>query len=164
MGDRLGTPRAVGIFFSTSSFNFNSHMKSLYSCTNTTLIYQHMSYTRKHTPNPNPDPCPNPNPNDIRKTTKATTLFYCQQGLEVSCVHWYTCWTHFFSLEWLSYQVLTVYNESIRSLSITCLLKKVACLRPYHVEHTGSRPITEVKQRRAWLVLRWVTAWEHHVL
>ena len=23
---------------------------------------------------------------------------------------------------------------------------------------------TEVKQRRAWLVLRWVTAWEHHVL
>ena len=37
-------------------------------------------------------------------------------------------------------------------------------LRPYHVENTGSRPITEVKQRRAWLVLRWVTAWEHHVL
>ena len=36
--------------------------------------------------------------------------------------------------------------------------------RPYHVENTGSRPITEVKQRRAWLVLRWVTAWEHHVL
>ena len=38
------------------------------------------------------------------------------------------------------------------------------CLRPYHVENTSSRPITEVKQRRAWLVLRWVTAWEHHVL
>ena len=38
------------------------------------------------------------------------------------------------------------------------------CVRPYHVENTGSRPITEVKQRRAWLVLRWVTAWEHHVL
>ncbi|RUS68520.1 hypothetical protein EGW08_023525, partial [Elysia chlorotica] len=36
--------------------------------------------------------------------------------------------------------------------------------RPYHVENTGSRPITEVKQRRAWLVLRWVTAWEHHCL
>ncbi len=35
-------------------------------------------------------------------------------------------------------------------------------LRPYHVENTGSRPITKVKQRRAWLVLRgWVTAWEH---
>ena len=36
--------------------------------------------------------------------------------------------------------------------------------RPYHVEHTGSRPITEVKQHWAWLVLGWVTAWEHQVL
>ena len=35
--------------------------------------------------------------------------------------------------------------------------------RPYHVENTGSRPITEVKQRRAWLVLAWVTGWEYHV-
>ena len=37
-------------------------------------------------------------------------------------------------------------------------------LRPYHVENTSSRPITEVKQRRAWLVLGWVTAWEYQVL
>ena len=36
--------------------------------------------------------------------------------------------------------------------------------RPYHVESTGSHPNTEVKQRRAWLVLGWVTAWEHQVL
>ena len=36
-------------------------------------------------------------------------------------------------------------------------------LRPYHVESTSSRPITEVKQRRA-LVLGWVTAWEYRVL
>ena len=36
--------------------------------------------------------------------------------------------------------------------------------RPYHVERTGSRPITEVKQHWARLVLRWVTAWEHRVL
>ena len=36
--------------------------------------------------------------------------------------------------------------------------------RPYHAEHTGSRLITAVKQRWAWLVLGWVTAWEHHVL
>ncbi|KAL1516570.1 hypothetical protein ABEB36_000470 [Hypothenemus hampei] len=28
--------------------------------------------------------------------------------------------------------------------------------------YTSSRLITEVKQRRAWLVLGWVTAWEHH--
>ena len=31
-------------------------------------------------------------------------------------------------------------------------------------ENTGSRPITEVKQRRARLVLGWVTAWEYRVL
>ena len=37
------------------------------------------------------------------------------------------------------------------------------CLRPYHAESTGSRPITEVKQRRARLVLGWVTAWEYRV-
>ena len=35
---------------------------------------------------------------------------------------------------------------------------------PYHAENTGSRPITEVKQRRAWSVLGWVTAWEYQVL
>src|SRR5258705_4586427 len=34
---------------------------------------------------------------------------------------------------------------------------------PYHVECTGSRPITEVKQRRARSVPGWVTAWEHRV-
>ena len=40
----------------------------------------------------------------------------------------------------------------------------IKCLRPYHVEHTSSRPIPEVKQRRAELVLGWVTAWEYSVL
>ena len=44
------------------------------------------------------------------------------------------------------------------------LNQQVECLRPYHVENTGSRPITEVKQRRARLVLGWVTAWEYRVL
>ena len=39
----------------------------------------------------------------------------------------------------------------------------IPCLRPYHVEHTSSRPITEVKQHRAELVLGWVTAWEYSV-
>ena len=38
------------------------------------------------------------------------------------------------------------------------------CLRPYHTEYTGSRPITEVKQCWACLVLGWVTAWEPQVL
>ena len=39
-----------------------------------------------------------------------------------------------------------------------------SCLRPYHVENTSSRPITEVKQHWAELVLGWVTAWEYVVL
>ena len=33
--------------------------------------------------------------------------------------------------------------------------------RPYHVEYTGSLPTSEVKRRRARLVLGWGTAWEH---
>jgi hypothetical protein len=37
-------------------------------------------------------------------------------------------------------------------------------IRPYHVENTSSRPITEVKQHWAALVLGWVTAWEYAVL
>ena len=39
-----------------------------------------------------------------------------------------------------------------------------SCIRPYHVENTSSRPITEVKQHWAALVLGWVTAWEYAVL
>ena len=37
-------------------------------------------------------------------------------------------------------------------------------LRPHHAEYTGSRPITEVKQRQACSVPGWVTAWEQQVL
>ena len=47
------------------------------------------------------------------------------------------------------------YKSSIKQLNVR--------LRPYHVEYTSSRPITEVKQRRARLVLGWVTAWEYRV-
>ena len=36
-------------------------------------------------------------------------------------------------------------------LALYTLQKAIQCLRPYHVENTGSRPITEIKQRRAWL-------------
>src|SRR4029434_221384 len=38
------------------------------------------------------------------------------------------------------------------------------CLRQYHTEHARSRPISEAKQCRAWLVLGWETAWEYQVL
>ena len=40
---------------------------------------------------------------------------------------------------------------------------KSYCIRPYYVERTGSRPITEVKQRRAQSVLGWVTTLEYWV-
>ena len=45
------------------------------------------------------------------------------------------------------------------------MLKKIielilCCLRPYHDEHSRSRPITAVKHRRAGIVLGWGTAWE----
>ena len=45
-----------------------------------------------------------------------------------------------------------------------CCYSTVRCIRPYHVENTSSRPITEVKQHRAALVLGWVPAWEYAVL
>jgi hypothetical protein len=44
------------------------------------------------------------------------------------------------------------------------VLTKSSCLGPYHVENTGSRSITEVKQRRARLVLGRETTWEYRVL
>ena len=68
---------------------------------------------------------------------------------------------------------LIVVRRCFHLISITLVLllrlyeryiSSVCCQRPYHVESTGSRPITEVKQRRARLVLGWVTAWEHRVL
>ena len=46
---------------------------------------------------------------------------------------------------------------------ISAYLDSRCCQRPYHAENTSSRPITEVKQHRARLVLGWVTAWEHRV-
>ena len=36
-------------------------------------------------------------------------------------------------------------------------------VQPHHIEHTPSRPIWEVKQRRALSVPGWVTAWEYRV-
>ena len=62
--------------------------------------------------------------------------------------------SYFFNL-WMTIVIINAYSS---------LLICLCCLRPYHVENTGSRPITEVKQRRARSVLGWVTAWEYRVL
>ena len=55
---------------------------------------------------------------------------------------------------------------NVPGVTPTCsqMLASILWQRPYHVEPTSSRLITEVKQRWAWLVLGWVTAWEHQVL
>ena len=52
----------------------------------------------------------------------------------------------------------------INKFSWVRLICQIDCLRPYHVESTSSRPITEVKQHRVVLVLGWVTAWEYTML
>jgi hypothetical protein len=54
--------------------------------------------------------------------------------------------------------------SSFERKSIRRNLTSYPCIRPYHVENTSSRPITEVKQHWAALVLGWVTAWEYAVL
>ena len=60
--------------------------------------------------------------------------------------------------------ILFVWYGGSRFWLIKPFLLLLSCLRPYHIEHTSSRPITEVKQCWARLVLGWVTAWEHWVL
>ena len=56
-------------------------------------------------------------------------------------------------------------GDHIYAVSIQmAIIRHIKCLRPYHVENASSRPITEAKQRRAQLVLGWVTAWEYWVL
>ena len=62
---------------------------------------------------------------------------------------------------------LFVYWFSIFIKPLICVLrlcKPYSCLRPYHGEITGSRLISKVKHRRAWVVLGWVTTWEVRVL
>ena len=72
------------------------------------------------------------------------------------------------------YQISDIFCQKLKLFFVLRFLKVVFgrydktlpedCLRPYRVENTGSRPISEVKQRRAWLVLWWVTTWEPQVL
>ena len=64
------------------------------------------------------------------------------------------------SSNYLFSSFITIIIDKLKSW-ISSLLP---CQRPYHAEHTGSRPITEVKQHRASSVLGWETAWEHGVL
>ena len=53
-------------------------------------------------------------------------------------------------------------SKSLKFKRITCSSQNR--LRPYRAEHARSRLISEAKQRWAWLVLGWETAWEYQVL
>ena len=62
-------------------------------------------------------------------------------------------------ISWNSTRSTLSYAKSDQELLIGC----TDCLRPYHDEYTRSRPITEVKHRRARIVLGLGTTWEHLV-
>ncbi len=73
---------------------------------------------------------------------------------------------HVFIHSFVNTQVEKTNNKTIQyvhMLNKNKIFIENSCLGSYHVECTGSRPITEVKQRRARLVLGWVTAWEYRV-
>ena len=78
---------------------------------------------------------------------------YCQENCSPS-----PFWSNSWPLENLNF------CQKIRLWFIKANFGTFLCQRPYHAEYTSSRPITEVKQRRAQSVLGWVTAWEHWVL
>ena len=58
----------------------------------------------------------------------------------------------------IKFHIFTYHQETLVSIGA------IYCLRPYNVESTSSRLITEVKPTLARLVLGWVTAWEYLVL
>ena len=72
---------------------------------------------------------------------------------------WVTAWEH----QMLLASLFSTLISATRKLCMQ-LFAIFPRQRPYHVENTSSRPITEVKQRWVWLVLGWVTAWEHQML
>ena len=54
-------------------------------------------------------------------------------------------------------------HQAVKMAARDPILSPPSRQRPYHIENTSSRPITEVKQCWARSVLGWVTAWEHRV-
>ena len=98
-----------------------------------------------------------------------------KQSTEKGCIHWKrcSCYDMFWSpslprglanllciIPLLLNLIITLVWPSVDRVALEI---HVCCLRPYHDEHTRSRLITEVKHRRAGIVLGWGTAWEHPV-
>ena len=80
--------------------------------------------------------------------------------LDVSCFHYFFSKSLAFPQRiWASWFSACNAYWLYKNVSIT-LYRQCS----YHVENTGPRPITEIKQRRAWLVLGLVTAWGPHAI
>ena len=134
MGDRLGTPCAVGITF-------------LVTFTSTGMSYS--STFLLH---------PRQRPYHVENTS-SRPITAVKQRWAWLVLGWETAWEHHVLLA-----LLFEYSYRERSSSYIYRVSLHPRQRPYHIENTSSRPITAVKQRWAWLVLGWETAWEHHVL
>ena len=153
MGDRLGTPGVVDfMFFSFFRSPFTQHA------------------TRKSGSNLKTSHC-NSRKSQIKKS-KLILVTAFKVGF------------HFFFFAFrisiFGWAGILITNETITLRTLHCIRKiflrpsyvkldrlhligNSYCLRPYHDEYTRSRPITEVKHRRARTVLGWGTAWEHLV-
>ena len=108
--------------------------------------------------------------------TSSRSITEVKQSRAWSVLRWVTAWEYqvlqafyfFFLLSQIFYAFL-FFCSSINFFFyvhtfIRSFFSAYKCLRPYLIEYTSSRSITEVKQSRAWSVLRWVTAWEYQVL
>ena len=91
-----------------------------------------------------------------------------QQESACSCKHILeTVFTQPIASSWAESKSQETTGGSVRPSLLDFWIKISAlerCLRPYHLEYTSSRPITEVKQGWDLLVLGWVTAWEYRLL
>ena len=168
MGDRLGIPGVVGfllffpfitnflcffIFLLFHQFFFLcAHLyKELFQCLQVPIPY-------------------------LIEYTSSRSITEVKQSRAWSVLRWVTAWEYqvlqafyfFFLLSQIFYAFL-FFCSSINFFFyvhtfIRSFFSAYKCLRPYLIEYTSSRSITEVKQSRAWSVLRWVTAWEYQVL
>ena len=76
----------------------------------------------------------------------------CSRELSDSASAW--CWLRGASIVWCRVSFVVLF---VLVCTCVCVLCIESCLqaRPYHVDSTASRPLSEVKHARARLVLRW---------
>ncbi|KYB24788.1 hypothetical protein TcasGA2_TC030969 [Tribolium castaneum] len=144
MGDRLGTPRQLIYSEDEKTFKQRPYHAEYTSSRLITEVKQRRARQRPY----------------HAEYTSSRLITEVKQRRARLVLGWVTAWEHRVPLPpFLFYNALNkilgqlIYSED----------EKTFRQRPYHAEYTSSRLITEVKQRRARLVLGWVTAWEHRV-